>query len=47
MRPVILGFLTRLQTQVQDMARLSADKNGLSVLLKRCHDLKGSAGGYG
>ncbi len=46
MRPLILGFLERLEGKVRRMQELLAERN-TTALGKLCRELKGSAGGYG
>jgi CheY-like chemotaxis protein len=47
MRPLILGFVERMQGQVDELARLLQVGKDHSLIQKLSLDLKGSAGGYG
>lgn len=47
MRPLILGFLDRMERQVRELAQLLAAGKDRTLVQKLTMDLKGSAGGYG
>ncbi|MEX0776972.1 MAG: response regulator [Phycisphaeraceae bacterium] len=47
MRPLILGFLERLDHHVAQLADLAKDQENWAIVQKLCLDLRASAGGYG
>lgn len=47
MRPLILGFIDRMESQVAELAQLLVSSKDPTLIQKLTLDLKGSAGGYG